>query len=344
MARKTFEDLVAEAAEEERAAKAETSTETQNTPPEDWSHEAPDDWSKPNKKAYEVSAEEPTPAAEEPTPAAEEPKPAEEPAPATEEPPKKDEAMDELENTNSIIRKRLEKQSKKYEEALAQKDARYEELKKELEELKKAQPKVQPKTRKDFEYDEDYVQYLTRTEMDKIDAEKAKVKAEADAEAAKQREAEEAEQASIKQRQNRFLANIDECFEGDERTEFLKRVQYANSKGLGDLLDSCPMASDYLLGSEKGPLVLQKIMSDADTFRRVFPVKGISPMEQFYTLKEVERQCIADRTKPAETPAPAPKPTPKLGKPGSQGGGGTMGDPMADPKSRRDWVRSVMGY
>ena len=51
MARKTFEDLVAEAAEEERAAKAETSTETQNTPPEDWSHEAPADWSKPGDKA-----------------------------------------------------------------------------------------------------------------------------------------------------------------------------------------------------------------------------------------------------------------------------------------------------
>lgn len=341
MARKTFEDLVAEAAEEERAAKAET----QNQPPEDWSNTAPSDWSKPEDKPSEepTQTEEPTPAAEEPP--KETPAPTSEPKPA-EEPPKKDEVMDELDNTNSIIRKRLEKQSKKYEEALAAKDARYEELKKELEELKKNQPQPQPKTRKDFEYDEEYVQYLTRTEMDKKDAEMAKAKAEADAEAAKQREAEEAEQASIKQRQNRFLANIDECFEGDERTEFLKRVQYANSKGLGDLLDSCPMASDYLLGSEKGPLVLQKIMNDADTFRKVFPVKGISPMEQFYTLKEVERQCISERTKPAETPAaPTPKPAaPKLGKPGSQGGGGTMGDPMADPKSRRDWVRSVMGY
>jgi hypothetical protein len=107
------------------------------------------------------------------------------------------------------------------------------------------------------------------------------------------------------------------------------------------------MASDYLLGSEKGPLVLQKIMSDADTFRRVFPVKGISPMEQFYTLKEVERQCIADRNKSADEPAPAPTPkpaAPKLGKPGSQGGGGTLGNPMDDPKARRDYVRQIMGY
>ena len=336
MARKTFDELVDEMG---------TSSQT----PAEWSHEPPGDWHKPgDTKADETTPAEETTPSEEPAPAlaAEEPKPTEEPAheaTPNEDAPKKDEVMEELDNTNSIIRKRLEKQSKKYEEALAAKDALYAELRKELDELKKNQPQAQPKTRKDFTYDEDYVQYLTRTEMDKIDAEKAKAKAEADAEAAKQREAEEAEQATIKQRQTRFLANIDECFEGDERTEFLKRVQYANSKGLGDLLDSCPMASDYLLGSEKGPLVLQKIMNDADTFRKVFPVKGISPMEQFYTLKEVERQCIAERTKAPETPSPAPaKPTPKIGKPGMQGSGGTMGDPMTDPKARRDYVRNLL--
>lgn len=337
MARKTFDELVDE-------------MNTSNQTPAEWSHEPPEDWRKPGETQAEdtTPAEEPTPSEEPdpaPAPAAEEPKPTEEPAPEVtpkEDAPKKDEVMDELDNTNSIIRKRLEKQSKKYEEALAQKDARYEELKKELEELKKNQPQAQPKTRKDFTYDEDYVQYLTRTEMDKIDAEKAKAKAEADAEAAKQREADEAAQATIKQRQNRFLANIDECFEGSERTEFLKRVQYANSKGLGDLLDSCPMASDYLLGSEKGPWVLQKIMNDADTFRKVFPVKGISPMEQFYTLKEVERQCIAERTKPADAPAAPAKPTPKIGRPGMQGSGGTAGNPMADPKARRDYVRNLL--
>lgn len=336
MARKTFDELVDE---------MNTSSQT----PAEWSHEPPEDWRKPEEtKAEETTpAEEPAPSEEPaPAPTAEEPKPTEEPAPEVtpkEEAPKKDEVMDEIDNTNSIIRKRLEKQSKKYEDALAQKDARYEELKKELEELKKSQPKPQPKTRKDFEYDEDYVQYLTRTEMDKVDAEKAKAKAEADAEEAKKREAEEAEQAIIKQRQTRFLANIDECFEGDERKEFLKRVQYANSKGLGDLLEACPMACDYLLGSEKGPLVLQKIMNDADTFRRVFPVKGISPMEQFYTLKEVERQCLADRSKKADASTPVTaKPTPRIGKPGMQGGGGTAGNPMADPKARRDYVRNLL--
>lgn len=333
MARKTFDELVDE---------MNTSSKT----PAEWSHEPPEDWRKPEETPAEETtpAEEPT-QSEEPAPSAEEPKPTEEPAPEVtpkEEAPKKDEVMDEIDNTNSIIRKRLEKQSKKYEQQLADKDAEWQ---KKFEEFKSQfeQKKPEVKTRSDFQYDEDYVQYLTRTEMDKIDAEKAKAKAEADAEEAKKREAEEAEQAIIKQRQTRFLANIDECFEGDERKEFLKRVQYANSKGLGDLLEACPMACDYLLGSEKGPLVLQKIMNDADTFRRVFPVKGISPMEQFYTLKEVERQCLADRSKKADASTPVTaKPTPRLGKPGMQGGGGTAGNPMADPKARRDYVRNLL--
>lgn len=326
MARKTFEDLIDE------AKNAESTAQTEPVSEEPVSQDQTED-------TEPVSQDQPEP--EKPV---EQDQPAQEPEKAPEPEPTKDAVMDEIDNTNSIIRKRLEKQSKKYEEALAEKDARYDELKKELEELKKvAQPKPVVKNRGDFEHDEDYVAYLTRQQIAEVDAEKAKAKAEADAKEAERKAVEEKEQAEIRERQTRFLANIDECFEGDERKEFLKRVQYANSKGLGDLLEACPMACDYLLGSEKGPLVLQKIMNDADTFRRVFPVKGISPMEQFYTLKEVERQCIADRIKKADAPAPvAAKPTPRLGKPGMQGGGGTAGNPMADPKARRDYVRNLL--
>ena len=341
MARKTFDELVDE---------MNTSSQT----PAEWSHEAPKDGGKPEE----------TPASEEPTPELEpEPAPSEEPQPAEEPKPEetpapeatpKDEVMDEIDNTNSIIRKRLEKQAKKFEDEKvklkAEWEAGFDERVKAAveEELKKrAQSKEPEKTRADFQYDEEYIKYLNHKDVNEILDAREKAKAEKEAaeaaEAAKKREAEEAEQAVIKQRQTRFLANIDECFEGDERKEFLKRVQYANSKGLGDLLEACPMACDYLLGSEKGPLVLQKIMNDADTFRRVFPVKGISPMEQFYTLKEVERQCIADRSKKADAPSPvAAKPTPRLGKPGMQGGGGTAGNPMADPKARRDYVRNLL--
>lgn len=326
MARKTFEDLIDE------AKNAESTVQTEPVSEEPVSQDQ-------TEETEPVSQDQPEP--EKPV---EQDQPAPEPEKAPEPEPTKDAVMDEIDNTNSIIRKRLEKQSKKYEEALAEKDARYDELKKELEELKKvAQPKPVMKNRGDFEHDEDYVAYLTRQQIAEVDAEKAKAKAEADAKEAERKAAEEKEQAEIRERQTRFLANIDECFDGDEKTEFLKRVQHANSKGLGTLLDACPIATEYLLGSPKGPMVLHKVLNDAETFKRVFPVRGISPLDQYSELKAIEREIISAKSAPAVDPTPSVAVAkPKLGRPGVQGQGGTMGDPMADPKSRRDYVRNLL--
>ena len=326
MARKTFEELIDEAKNAESTAQTEPVSE--ETVSENQTEET-----------EPVSQDQPEP--EKPV---EQDQPAPEPEKAPEPEPAKDAVMDEIDNTNSIIRKRLEKQSKKYEEALAEKDARYDELKKELEELRKvAQPKPVVKNRGDFEHDEDYVAYLTRQQIAEVDAEKAKAKAEADAKEAERKAVEEKEQAEIRERQTRFLANIDECFEGDEKSEFLKRVQHANSKGLGTLLDACPIATEYLLGSPKGPMVLQKVLNDAETFKRVFPVRGISPLDQYSELKAIEREIVAAKSAPAVDPTPSVVVAkPKLGRPGVQGQGGTMGDPMADPKSRRDYVRNLL--
>ena len=326
MARKTFEELIDE------AKNAESTAQTEPVSEEPVSQDQ-------TVETEPVSQDQPEP--EKPV---EQDQPAPEPEKAPEPEPAKDAVMDEIDNTNSIIRKRLEKQSKKYEEALAEKDAKYDELKKELEELKKvAQPKPVVKNRGDFEHDEDYVAYLTRQQIAEVDAEKAKAKAEADAKEAERKAAEEKEQAEIRERQTRFMANIDECFEGDEKSEFLKRVQHANSKGLGTLLDACPIATEYLLGSPKGPMVLQKVLNDAETFKRVFPVRGISPLDQYSELKAIEREIIAAKSAPAVDPTPSVAVAkPKLGRPGVQGQGGTMGDPMADPKSRRDYVRNLL--
>ena len=328
MARKTFEELVEEAAAEEREAKAaEPETETVSEP-------EPTPTPEPEQKAEPEPAPEP---AADPEPKAEEPK--------TEE-PKPDPVIDEIDNTNSVIRKRLEKQAKKYEDQMAKMREDYEARLKAVEE--RTAPKPEVKTRKDFQFDEEYVQYLTRTEMDKMDAEKAKAQAEKDAEAAKQKEAEEAAENEIRQRQTKFVSNIDQCFEGDEKSQFLARVKYANSKGLGTLLDSCPIASDYLLGNPKGPLVLAKILdaNNPEYFRRVFPVGGISPLDQYSELKDIERSVMAERNAPKIDPTPSVvKNKPTLGKPGVQGQGGTSGDPMRGSSAdRRAYVRNLMGY
>lgn len=323
MARKTFEELVEEYAAEEKAAQNETEpVETPEVEP-----------------PVEDNHTEPTPEPE-PAPVNEEPK-AEEPP---KDEPKADPVIDEIENTNATIRKRLEKQAKSYEQKLADKDAEWQ---KKFEEFKSQfeQKKPEVKTRDNFEHDEEYVAYLTQQQIDKDRAEQQRIKAEQDEEAAKKKAEEDAAAAEVKSRQTRFLNNIEQCFDGEARDTFMARLKYAHSKGFGELLDANPAASDYLLSSPKGPLVLAKLLdtSNPEYFRRVFPVGGINPLEQFSELKDIERTAVAERNGTVEAPAALKKPA-AIGRPGAQGSGGTGGNPMSDPKARLDYVRRVMGY
>lgn len=323
MARKTFDELVEEYAAEEKAAQNETETvETPEVEP-----------------SVEDNHTEPTPEPE-PAPVNEEPK-AEEPP---KDEPKADPVIDEIENTNATIRKRLEKQAKSYEQKLADKDAEWQ---KKFEEFKSQfeQKKPEVKTRDNFEHDEEYVAYLTQQQIDKDRAEQQRLKAEQDEEAAKKKAEEDAAAAEVKARQTRFVNNIEQCFDGEARETFMARLKYAHSKGFGELLDANPAASDYLLSSPKGPLVLAKLLdtSNPEYFRRVFPVGGINPLEQFSELKDIERTAVAERNGTVEAPAALKKPA-AIGRPGAQGSGGTGGNPMSDPKARLDYVRKVMGY
>lgn len=265
---------------------------------------------------------------------------------------KPDEVGELLENTNSVIRKRLEKQARKYSEDIAARDAKYDDLLKQFNELKKQVTPKKELTRDQFDTDEGFIAALTQQQID-LDREKqAEIKAEKDAEEAKAREAKEAEEAGIKQRQERFMHNVDYCYSNpEEKKAFMGTVKTYLGKGLGDLLDACPVACDYLLSSPRGPKVLNRLLTDKEAFVRVFDPQGITPMEQFYELKGLEKEIYGSVQAPApqteeavEEPAPAPKKQlPRYGKPGAQGGGRSA-DVFSDPKARRDEVRKLLGF
>lgn len=280
-------------------------------------------------------------------------KQASEDKPPVEQPPRKDDVGEELENTNSVIRNRLKKQAESYEQKLANNDA---EWKKKFEEFKSQfeQKKPEVKTRNDFQTDEEYVAYLTRQQIDADRAEQEKIRKEREAKDAEAKAAQDKVEQEIRDRQERFMNNVNYCFgQPEQKSEFMGKVRTYLGKGLGDLLDACPLASDYLLSSPRGPKVLDRILTDVNAFRRVFDPRGISPMDQYYELRELEREIYgkpapsAEQT-PVETQAPEekkpePRQTPKYGKPGAQGGGRSA-DIYTDPKARRDEVRRLMGF
>lgn len=280
-------------------------------------------------------------------------KPATEDKPPVEQPPRKDDVGEELENTNSVIRNRLKKQAESYEQKLANNDA---EWKKKFEEFKSQfeQKKPEVKTRNDFQTDEEYVAYLTRQQIDADRAEQEKIRKEQEAKDAEAKAAQDKAEQDIRDRQERFVNNINYCFDQPEqKAEFMSKVKTYLGKGLGDLLDSCPIASDYLLTSPRGPKVLDRILTDVNAFRRVFDPRGISPMDQYYELRELEREIYGKPAPVAEQPPvetqapeekkPEPRQVPKYGKPGAQGGGRSA-DIYTDPKARRDEVRRLMGF
>lgn len=300
-------------------------------------------------------AQNPTPAAEpaaEPTPAPE-PEKAPEPAPAEEphdEPPaeggdqEKDKPSreipdDQVKRAEFSFKRQLTKQKEKHERELKERDDKYNAVMKELEELKKQMaPKKEPLTRDKFKDDEEFIHALNKEDIDRAFAERDEAMAKKEAERAEQDRQRQEQERELAQQQQEWLSNVDQAFQGDKAREkkFLDRVKFCNDRGLGEVLDNCPVAADYLIHDPMGPVVFEKLLADSKVFERVFDPRRTSPLSIYYELREVEKELRA--APPAQ---PARKPFPNIGKPGRQAGASSMTatDMFSDPKAVKQWLR-----
>lgn len=264
--------------------------------------------------------------------------------PEPEQKPARDIPDDPLKRAEFSFKRQLEKKDRKHAEELAERDRKFDDLMKQMEELKKqVAPKEQPKTRDQFPDDEEFMDYKVdrrfNQKMAEFQAEKEKQEAER---AEQERQRAEAEQR-LREQQDNWLANVDQAFSGDSGRSkaFLERVAYANKNGLGEVLDNCPVAADYLINDPYGPVVFEKLLTDQSTFNRVFDPRRPSPLAVYHELRAVEDE-IRRAPAPAAEPAPAPAPVvPKMGRPGKQAGGMsvTNNDMWSDPKAIKRWLR-----
>lgn len=286
----------------------------------EWSKEAPAEWSKPD-----------------------DPKPEHEPAKApdteTTPKPKKDlSGLTKEEKAAFSFKRQLEKQRHKYESEISKMTDKFSEIQKDIESLKSAQPKEQPKTRTDFDSDDDYIRYLSKQSVDDVLAEQKKQAA--DEEARKALEAEEEKRQ--KEDTDRFTANCAKVFTDEEQyAEFAKKVNKGLSNGLGELLDQVPTVRDYLFQNPNGPRVLNAMLSDREAFVRVMS-RAQNPIEATIEMHEMAKELM---TAPASAPAaPTPVPTPQqhlmpsIGKPG-KGSAGTAPDVFSSDESILKFIR-----
>lgn len=313
--------------------------------------EKPEETKPTEPKPEETQVEQPTETPEEKP--EEKPEEPEQPAEPTEDKPedkgepepkpKKEIPDDPMKRAEYSFRRQLDKNNKKHAEELAARDKEIAELKARFAEIeKKTDPNNAPKTRKDFENDDDYIDYLTQRRVDKILAERdaeAKKKADADAET-KRKQKEIDDEAFAQQRE--WMENVHAAFNDEKREqEFYAKVQYCSQRGLGQILDECPAAADFLMNHPHGPRVMEKVLNDQQTFRDVFGdgSRRVSQLDVYYALRRVDERMDDAPAAPA-TPAAPTKPTmPHLGKPGKQAGAGVKPDIYSDPDEMRAFVR-----
>ena len=320
---KALAELAAEKPEETKPTEPkpeETQVEQPSETPEEKPEEKPEEPEQPAEQTEEKPEEK-----------AEEPK------------PKKEIPDDPMKRAEYSFRRQLDKNNKKHADELAARDKEIAELKARFAEIeKKTDPNNAPKTRKDFESDDDYIDYLTKRRVDKILAERdAEAKKKADADAETRRKQKEADDEAIEQ-QRVWMENVHAAFNDEKREqEFYAKVQYCSQRGLGQILDECPAAADFLMNHPHGPRVMEKVLNDQQTFRDVFGdgSRRVSQLDVYYALRRVDERMDDVPAAPA-TPAAPTKPTmPHLGKPGKQAGGGVKPDIYSDPDEMRAFVR-----
>ena len=313
--------------------------------------EKPEETKPTEPKPEETQAEQPSETSEEKP--EEKPEEPEQPAEPTEgkpedkaEPdpkPKKEIPDDPMKRAEYSFRRQLDKNNKKHADELAARDKEIAELKARFAEIeKKTDPNNAPKTRKDFENDDDYIDYLTQRRVDKILAERdAEAKKKADADAETQRKQKEADDEAFAQ-QRVWMENVHAAFNDEKREqEFYAKVQYCSQRGLGQILDECPAAADFLMNHPHGPRVMEKVLNDQQTFRDVFGdgSRRVSQLDVYYALRRVDERMDDAPAAPAAPAAPTKPTMPHLGKPGKQAGAGVKPDIYSDPDEMRAFVR-----
>ena len=257
--------------------------------------------------------------------------------------PKKEIPDDPMKRAEYSFRRQLDKNNKKHADELAARDKENAELKARLAEIeKKLDPNNAPKTRDQFPNDDEFITYLAEQKVNAIMAKRdaeAKKKADADEEA-KRKQKEADDEAFAQQRV--WMDNVHAAFNDEKREqEFYAKVQYCSQRGLGQFLDECPAAADFLMNHPHGPRVMEKVLNDQQTFRDVFGdgSRRVSQLDVYYALRRVDERMDDAPVAPAAPAAPSKPTMPHLGKPGKQAGGGVKPDIYSDPDEMRAFVR-----
>lgn len=168
------------------------------------------------------------------------------------------------------FKRQLAKQRSKHEQEIA--NLREEFSKRLAEEIDKVKnpAKYAPKTRKDFEYDDDYVKYLANEQVNA--ALEAKI-----AEYQKQQEEEQRQAQVDAEYRNMLDQSVKSIYNTPEaEKDWRAKVGEGMKAGLGSLIDSDQDLSNYIIFSPIGPKIMYELATNKKAVQDIFTI-GMTP-------------------------------------------------------------------
>lgn len=198
----------------------------------------------------------------------------------------------DLEKAKYSFHKQFARQKAKYEQEIANVKAEFDKrLSDELDKIKNP-AKYAPKTRADFAYDDEYINYLASEQVNA--ALEARI-----SEYQKQQE-EERRQAQIDQEYKKILdQNLKTLYTTPEaESEWRSKVGEGMKAGLGTLIDSDVDLSNYIIFSPIGPKIMYELATNKKAVQDIFTI-GTSLNGQAIPRSPVDRmrkiEELADR-------------------------------------------------
>lgn len=219
----------------------------------------------------------------------------------------------DLEKAQYSFKRQLAKQRSKYEKQLADMQRQWEERFDKLENP----AKYAPKTRKDFEYDDDYVKYLASEQVNA--ALEAKLAEYAKQQEEEQRQAQvDAEYRSMLDKSVKSIYNTPES-----EAEWRSKVGEGMKAGLGSLIDSDQDLSNYIIFSPIGPKIMYELATNKKAVQDIFTI-GMTPDGRAIPRSPVDRmrkmEELAERLSSRTSINNNIQPAKPIGKPRNQQG------------------------
>ena len=239
----------------------------------------------------------------------------------------------DLQKAQYSFHKQFSKQRARYEKQLADRDNQLKEMMERLERLEHPE-KYAPKTRNDFQTDDEFINHLVDGKVEALLKQKLEDYQKQEEENRKQSELESKYKTRVSENVAKLYA--DEA----ARKEYQSVIDTALSEGLGDVLDQDADLSRYIMLSPLGPKIMYELASNEEAVESLFG-EGVTPLERQFKIREIEARLAQASAAPAaptavQTPEP-PKPV-VMGQPGKTHGTPNK-DIFSDTNALREFLR-----